>query len=90
MATIYHHAPEGTDAKVIAVPGFPERAIVRYYDHMYNLQFLPANPQLGIDAQHMLNELDIIENQDVKERFVHQYSYPLETAQRMADEINSK
>lgn len=79
--TTYYNLPESAhDAKVIELANFPGRAVISYYNHMENLHFAPRNYDLGIDGSSAINTDD--------ESFATEYSYPLEMARSIVEQVN--
>ena len=83
------------DAKVRLVPNHPDRAVVEVSSHMCVAEFYPREENGWITDGSMLftacmgfdpEEFD--PNSDQSRKWVEEWSYPLETAQAMVDQIN--
>lgn len=87
---IYHKIPTDdlTDATVIVPNGFEDRGVIKCYDHMGCIVFYPRDDKFGFDGSDALKTAYLPCDKD-QSAFVADYSYPLETARRLAAEINT-
>lgn len=76
------------DATVIVPKGFSDRGVIKCYDHMERVVCFPRDVDLSLDGSDALNTASLPCDDD-QAAFVVAYSYPLDTAQQLAIEINT-
>ena len=80
------------NARIATIHGHPDRAIIVAYNHMSNTEYYPYNgfsdasillaPSMGFDPENF----DPTSSRTAE--WVKQWSYPVETAERLVAEIN--
>ena len=86
---------EYQDAKALPVPNFPERAVIRFTNHMVNHEWWPRS-EMNIDASVLFQacmgfdpEEFTLESNDTR-CWVEDFSYPLEMANSIVKHLNTK